>query len=132
MSASTTALSGSMSPVVTSWTRAWLVSRSPTQAAVELIAAAAGGTPGLRGAAFAVLDRIGTPAAAEVRAAMAEPLPGQSLLPLKTAFGAAQSNSSVHWAEAGPVVLTQAARALARLSTVCWASGWLAGLGTLQ
>jgi hypothetical protein len=53
---------------------AWLVSRSPTQAAVELIAAAADGTPGLRGAAFAVLDRIGTPATAEVRAAMAEPL----------------------------------------------------------
>jgi hypothetical protein len=53
---------------------AWLVSRSPTQAAVELIAAAADGTPGLRGAAFAVLDRIGTPAVAEVRAAMAEPL----------------------------------------------------------
>jgi hypothetical protein len=53
---------------------AWLVSRSPTQAAVELIAAAADGTPGLRGAAFAVLDRIGTPAATEVRAAMAEPL----------------------------------------------------------
>ena len=53
---------------------AWLVSRSPTQAAVELIAAAAGGTPGLRGAAFAVLDRIGTPAVAAVRAALAEPL----------------------------------------------------------
>jgi hypothetical protein len=52
----------------------WLVGRSPEQAAVELIAAAADGTPGLRGAAFAVLDRIGTPAAAEVRAAMAEPL----------------------------------------------------------
>jgi hypothetical protein len=52
----------------------WLVSRSPTQAAAELIAAAADGTPGLRGAAFAVLDRIGAPAAAEVRAAMSEPL----------------------------------------------------------
>jgi hypothetical protein len=53
---------------------AWLVSRSPTQAAVELIAAAADGTPGLRGAAFAVLDRIGAPAVPEVRGAMAEPL----------------------------------------------------------
>jgi hypothetical protein len=52
----------------------WLVGRSPEQAAVELIAAAADGTPGLRGAAFAVLDRIGTPAAAEVRAALAQPL----------------------------------------------------------
>jgi hypothetical protein len=52
----------------------WLVGRSAEQAAVELIAAAADGTPGLRGAAFAVLDRIGTPASAEVRAALAEPL----------------------------------------------------------
>jgi hypothetical protein len=52
----------------------WLVGRSAAAAAVELIAAAAGGTPGLRGAAFAVLDRIGSPAAAEVRAALAEPL----------------------------------------------------------
>ncbi len=52
----------------------WLVGRSAEQAAVELIAAAAGGTPGLRGAAFAVLDRIGTPAAPEVRAALREPL----------------------------------------------------------
>jgi hypothetical protein len=52
----------------------WLVGRSAEQAAVELIAAAADGTPGLRGAAFAVLDRIGTPAAPEVRAALSEPL----------------------------------------------------------
>ncbi len=52
----------------------WLVGRSAEQAAVELIAAAGDGTPGLRGAAFAVLDRIGAPAAAEVRAALAEPL----------------------------------------------------------
>ena len=51
----------------------WLVSRPAEQAAAELIAAAAGGTPGLRGAAFAVLDRIGPAAAAEVRAALAEP-----------------------------------------------------------
>ena len=39
-----------------------------------LIAAAATGTPGLRGAAFAVLDRIGKAAAGEVRAALEEPL----------------------------------------------------------
>ncbi|MGB6458007.1 MAG: hypothetical protein WBH47_26330, partial [Streptosporangiaceae bacterium] len=52
----------------------WLVGRSAEQAAVELIGAAAGGTPGLRGAAFAVLDRIGTAAAPEVRAALGEPL----------------------------------------------------------
>jgi hypothetical protein len=53
---------------------AWLVGRTEEQAAAELIAAAAEGSPGLRGAAFAVLDRIGKAAAAEVRAALAEPL----------------------------------------------------------
>ncbi len=52
----------------------WLVGRSEEQAAAELIAAAAEGSPGLRGAAFAVLDRIGTAAVAEVRAAMVHPL----------------------------------------------------------
>jgi hypothetical protein len=52
----------------------WLVGRSEAQAAAELIAAAATGTPGLRGAAFAVLDRIGKAATGEVRAALAEPL----------------------------------------------------------
>ncbi len=52
----------------------WLVGRSEEQAAAELIAAAATGTPGLRGAAFAVLDRIGKAATAEVRAALEEPL----------------------------------------------------------
>jgi hypothetical protein len=53
---------------------AWLDSRSEEQAAAELIAAAAQGSPGLRGAAFAVLDRIGKSAALEVRAALGEPL----------------------------------------------------------
>jgi|HubBroStandDraft_6_1064221.scaffolds.fasta_scaffold19384_3 hypothetical protein len=52
----------------------WLVGRSEEQAAAELIAAAATGTPGLRGAAFAVLDRIGQAATREVRVALAEPL----------------------------------------------------------
>lgn len=52
----------------------WLVGRSEKQAAAELIAAAATGTPGLRGAAFAVLDRIGKAATEEVRAALAKPL----------------------------------------------------------
>jgi hypothetical protein len=52
----------------------WLVGRSEEQAAAELIAAAATGTPGLRGAAFAVLDRIGKAAIEEVRAALKEPL----------------------------------------------------------
>jgi len=52
----------------------WLVGRSEARAAAELIAAAATGTPGLRGAAFAVLDRIGKAAIEEVRAALEEPL----------------------------------------------------------
>ena len=52
----------------------WLAARAPAQAAAELIAAAASGSPGLRGAAFAVLDRIGELAAAEVRAALADPV----------------------------------------------------------
>jgi hypothetical protein len=53
---------------------AWLVGRTEEQAAAELIAAAAEGSPGLRGAAFAVLDRIGKAAAEEVRSALDEPL----------------------------------------------------------
>jgi hypothetical protein len=53
---------------------AWLVGRPAEAAAAELIAAAADGTPGLRGAAFAVLDRIGHAAASAVRAALGEPL----------------------------------------------------------
>jgi hypothetical protein len=53
---------------------AWLVGRSEQEAAAELIAAAAAGSPGLRGAAFAVLDRIGKAAVEEVRAALDEPL----------------------------------------------------------
>jgi hypothetical protein len=53
---------------------AWLADRPPVQAARELIQAASGGSPGLRGAAFAVLDRIGTVATAELRAALEDPL----------------------------------------------------------
>jgi hypothetical protein len=52
----------------------WLADRTPVQAARELIQAAAGGSPGLRGAAFAVLDRIGDAAIDEIRAALADPL----------------------------------------------------------
>ena len=52
----------------------WLVGRTEEQAAAELIAAAATGSPGLRGAAFAVLDRIGKAATEGIRAALAEPL----------------------------------------------------------
>lgn len=53
---------------------AWLEQREPARAAAELIDAAASGSPGLRGAAFAVLDRIGAVAAQAVRAALAEPV----------------------------------------------------------
>ena len=52
----------------------WLAERPPPQAAAELVQAAGSGSPGLRGAAFAVLDRIGDAAIPEVRAALAEPL----------------------------------------------------------
>jgi hypothetical protein len=52
----------------------WLAGRTSRQAARELVRAAASGSPGLRGAAFAVLDRIGTDAIAEVRAALDDPL----------------------------------------------------------
>jgi hypothetical protein len=52
----------------------WLAQRQPAQAAAELIRAAGSGSPGLRGAAFAVLDRIGEPATGEVRAALADPV----------------------------------------------------------
>ena len=52
----------------------WLAERTPAQAAAELVRAAGAGTPGLRGAAFAVLDRIGGPAIAAVRDALTEPV----------------------------------------------------------
>jgi hypothetical protein len=53
---------------------AWLAGRTPAQAAAELVSAARTGSPGLRGAAFAVLDRVGAGAIDEVRAALGEPL----------------------------------------------------------
>ncbi len=53
---------------------AWLASRTAAQAAAELVSAARTGSPGLRGAAFAVLDRVGAGAIGEVRAALTEPL----------------------------------------------------------
>jgi hypothetical protein len=52
----------------------WLAVRAPAQAAAELIEAAGGGSPGSRGAAFAVLDRIGAAAIGEVRTALADPV----------------------------------------------------------
>jgi hypothetical protein len=53
---------------------AWLQTRAAADAAAELIAAAASGSPGQRGAAFAVLDRIGPAARDQVRAALEQPL----------------------------------------------------------
>jgi hypothetical protein len=53
---------------------AWLAARDPAAAADELINAAAVGTPGQRGAAFAVLDRIGMSAIDQVRGALDRPL----------------------------------------------------------
>jgi hypothetical protein len=52
----------------------WLAARDPAEAAGELIDAAATGSPGQRGAAFAVLDRIGLAALDVVRAALDHPL----------------------------------------------------------
>ncbi len=52
----------------------WLAGRTPRQAADELISAASQGSPGLRGAGFAVLDRIGEDAVAAVREALADPV----------------------------------------------------------
>ncbi|HEX3387723.1 MAG TPA: hypothetical protein VHT94_01670 [Streptosporangiaceae bacterium] len=52
----------------------WLGGRTPRHAAVELISAASQGSPGLRGAGFAVLDRIGEDAVAAVREALADPV----------------------------------------------------------
>jgi hypothetical protein len=52
----------------------WLGGRTPRQAAAELISAASQGSPGLRGAGFAVLDRIGADAVAPVREALADPV----------------------------------------------------------
>jgi hypothetical protein len=53
---------------------AWLAARAPARAAGELIDAARRGTPGLRGAGFAVLDRIGEQAVPAVRAALDDPV----------------------------------------------------------
>jgi hypothetical protein len=53
---------------------AWLQARDAAAAAGELIEAAASGSPGQRGAAFAVLDRIGLSAVDQVRHALGRPL----------------------------------------------------------
>jgi len=53
---------------------AWLAVRTGEDAARELIDAAGQGSPGLRGAGFAVLDRIGDGAVPAVRAALGNPV----------------------------------------------------------
>jgi len=53
---------------------AWLAVRTREDAARELIDAAGQGSPGLRGAGFAVLDRIGAEAVPAVRAALDDPV----------------------------------------------------------
>ena len=53
---------------------AWLGRRSPERAAEELTDAASQGSPGLRGAAFAVMDRVGAAAVPAVRRALANPV----------------------------------------------------------
>jgi hypothetical protein len=53
---------------------AWLARRSPERAAEELTEAARAGSPGLRGAAFAVLERVGGAAVPAIRRAMANPV----------------------------------------------------------
>jgi hypothetical protein len=52
----------------------WLAARDPAEAAAELVEAAAAGSPGQRGAAFAVLDRIGLAALEVIEAAIDHPL----------------------------------------------------------
>lgn len=51
----------------------WLARRTGGQAATELVAAARNGTPGLRGAAFAVLDRVGVAAVPAAQAVLDDP-----------------------------------------------------------
>lgn len=52
----------------------WLARRTPAGAAGELLDAARQGSPGLRGAAFAVLDRVGSEAVPAVREALEDPV----------------------------------------------------------
>ena len=53
---------------------AWLAARTASRAAAELVQAAGQGSPGQRGAAFAVLDRIGADAIPVVRKALDQPV----------------------------------------------------------
>lgn len=51
---------------------AWLAGRTPQQAAAELLDAASGSSPGARGAAFAIIDRLGEQVIPCVRSALAD------------------------------------------------------------
>jgi hypothetical protein len=53
---------------------AWLAARPRADAARQLVEAAGRGSPGMRGAGFAVLDRIGADAVPVVRAALEDPV----------------------------------------------------------
>ncbi len=53
---------------------AWLAGRTPQQAAAELLDAASTSSPGVRGAAFAIIDRLGEQVIPFVRSALADPV----------------------------------------------------------
>jgi hypothetical protein len=53
---------------------AWLAERTPHEAAAELLYAASTSSPGVRGAAFAIIDRLGDQVIPLVRKAMADPV----------------------------------------------------------
>ncbi len=52
----------------------WLADRTPEQAATELLSAASTSSPGARGAAFAIIDRLGERVIPLVRSAMGDPM----------------------------------------------------------
>jgi hypothetical protein len=53
---------------------AWLAGRTPQRAAAELLDAASTSSPGARGAAFAIIDRLGEQVIPFVRSALADPV----------------------------------------------------------
>ena len=53
---------------------AWLAGRTPQEAAAELLDAAAASSPGARGAAFAIIDRLGEQVIPLVRSALDDPV----------------------------------------------------------
>ena len=53
---------------------AWLAGRTPQEAAIELLEAASTSSPGARGAAFAIIDRLGEQVIPLVRSALDDPV----------------------------------------------------------